>query len=92
MAEFKRTDDAMRQKDGMMKSFVSSLKDQMTVLGLARQKLAYIESSLEPERAAQWSRKFPPSTSTEQRPEMAKRSEEVAMANGRDPHQNSGTS
>ena len=45
MAEFQRRVDAMRQKDEMIMSLVSSLKDQMTVLGLAKQKLEYDESS-----------------------------------------------
>ena len=41
---------------------------------------------------AQWSKKFPSGSSTEHRPEMAKRSEEVLMARGKGPHQNSETS
>ena len=46
----------------------------------------------EPERAAQWSRKFRPVTSAEHRPKNAKRSQEVPMKSGRDPHWNSGKS
>ena len=45
-----------QRKDEMIMSLVSSLKDQMTVLGLAaKSKLEYDEGSLEPERVAQWS-------------------------------------
>ena len=58
MAEFQRRDDTMRQKDEMIMSRVSSLKEQMTVLGLAKPKLEYDESSLEPERVARWSKKY----------------------------------
>ena len=51
MAEFQRKDDAMRQKDEIIMSRLSSLKDQMTVLGLEKQKLEYDKGSLEPEKS-----------------------------------------
>ena len=101
-SSYKQKDEAMRQlisycqrKDEMIMSLVASLKDQMTVLGLAaKSKLAYDEHSVESERLAPWSEKLPSSTCTsiEQRPEMAKRSEVVLFGSGKKVLQNSDAS
>ena len=74
----------------MIMSLVASFKDQMTVLGpAAKAKLEYDEHTVQPERLAHWSEKLPSSISTEQRPEMAKRSEEVLVGSGKNVLQNS---
>ena len=81
-----------QRKDYMILSLLSSLKDQMTVLGLAKPKLEYFDSSFEPERAVHWSMKFPSGSSTEHRPGMTRRSEEVPMSKGSDPNKKPGAS
>ena len=96
LSSFKQKEEDMWQlisdcqrKDDMIMSLVVSLKDQMTVLCLAaKSKLEYDGHIVQPERVAQWSVKLQSGTSTDQRPEMAKRSE-VLMASGKDIHQNS---
>ena len=100
LSSYKQKDDDMRQlisdcqrKDEMIMSLVASLKDQMTVLGsAAKAKLVYDEHTVQPERLSHCSEKLPSSTSTEQRPEMAKRSEEVLVCSGKNVLRNSDAS